>query len=62
MCRSHGKHASTIGHCVMLVPSSDNSFDDKSSLSTSPDPDHGSDQVCPEWPEYGCLSLSTSVC
>jgi hypothetical protein len=27
-----------------------------------PDPDHGSDQVCPEWPEYGYLTLSTSVC
>ena len=59
MCSSHGKHASTRGHCALLVPFLNYSFVDKASLLTLPDPDHGSDQVCPEWPEYGCLSLST---
>ena len=47
---------------MLLGPSLNYSFVNKSCFLTSPDPDHGSDQVCPEWPEYECLSLSTLVC
>ena len=62
MCSFHGKHAVTRGYCALLVLPLKRQFLDKSFLLPLPDPDHGSHQVCPEWPEYENLSLLTSTC